>query len=480
MNVLFAIAPWSHEETLPKTMAARSFLNKKFSMTNSLNYPCGILYMCSTLRQAGHSPSFVDGYYHSEEQLLEKIAEHQAELVGVSCIQFGWEHSKRLMAKVRQRFPDVKIVVGGYYINFWRQNALEDCPDVDFAIVGEGEFAICELCEAIEGKRAFEDVDGLVWRKDGQIIKNRRRKPIADLDTIPFPDYTQIRFEDYSPAIGSYKALPSAMIFGSRGCANHCTFCLSDKNVRYRTGKNVVDEIEWLQEEYGVRHIQFFDETFTLKRDRALDFLDQLLRRGIRIPWTANARADTLDMELLRAMKRAGCWRIHVGGESAVQKNLDILRKGITPEQVRQAVHMIRKAGMEAYASFIIGIPGETYEEALQTIKFACELPLDYANFHNLTPCEGSEIDRHLERYGRIVGPRAFHQITFVPYTMTVEQVAELLTLAYKKFYIRPRFLAKKFLAQRSLEDVRRNLRGFLAYFRLKATDHYDAVVTTH
>jgi len=479
MNVIFTIAPWSHKETLPKSMAARSFLNRKFAMTNSLNYPCGILYMCATLREAGHSPRLVDGYHYTDEQIIDEIARDKAKLVGLSCIQFGWPHSKRLMAKIRKRLPDVKIAVGGYYINYWREKALEDCEDVDFAIVGEGEFAICKLCEALEGRGRLEDVDGLAWRKNGQIVKNRP-KPIADLDTIPFPDYSQIKFEDYSPAIGSYKALPSAMLFGSRGCANHCTFCLSDKNVRYRSAENVVDEIEWLQNEHGVRHVQFFDETFTLARDRALDFLGQLDKRDVRIPWTANARADTVDMELLRAMKKGGCWRIHVGGESAIQKNLDILRKGITPDQVRKSVGMIRKAGMEAYASFIIGIPGETYEEALETIRFACSLPLDYANFHNLTPCEGSEIDRHLDEHGRIVGPRAFHQITFVPHTMTVEEVGELLTLAHKKFYMRPKFLVKKFLAQRSLEDVRRNLRGFLAYSRLKAEDHYEAVVTTH
>ena len=461
MRVMIGIAPWSHKDTLPKTMAAKSFLNKRFAMTNSLNYPAGVLYMCATLREAGHTPRFVDGYFHSTEQILQKIEQFEPEVFGLSCIQFGWEGDKRLLARVRERFPSLKIMVGGYYPTHWEKRCLEESDDIDFVIVGEGEHAVVQLCEALEGKRDFDTVAGLVRRQNGKIVKNAVPAVIHDLDALPFPDYSQVNFWDYSPAIGSYKALPSAMMFGSRGCSNRCAFCMSNKYVRYRSPENIVEEILMLQGKYRVRHLQFFDETFTLERDRAFAILEQMLAAGIRISWTANARADTVDLDLLKAMRRAGCWRIHVGGESAVQKNLDAICKGITPAQIRSAVKMIKRAGLESYASFIIGIPGETREEALETIRFACELPLDFANFHNLTPAEGSPIDRDIEEHGRIVGPRSFHQITFVPHTMAVDDVAELLTIAYKKFYFRPRYLVKKFFAQRSLEDVRRNLRRY-------------------
>ncbi len=476
MRVMLAIGPWSHSDTLPKTMAARSVLNKKFSMTNSLNYPCGLMYISSVLKQAGHETTFIDGYYHDGDEILAEIGRWKPDLFGLSVIQFGWPNDQKLLQRIRQAYPGLPLVAGGYYPNHARKRMLEDCAELDFVVSGEGEPIAVELCQAMAGQMPFEDIKGLSWRKDGAIVQNPLRPVIEDLDAIPFPDYDLIEMDDYAPAIGSYKALPSAMIFGSRGCPTTCIFCLSRKQVRLRSAKNVVDEIEWLINEHGVRHLQFFDETFTQYRDRALEFIDELKSRGVEIPWTANARADTVDMELLQAMREAGCWRVHIGGESGVQKNLDMLKKGVTVEQIRDSVHLLKKAGMEAYASFIIGIPGETYEEAQETIRFACSLPLDYANFHNLTPCEGSWLDQHVGEYGAIVGPRAFHQITFVPHTMSVEQVAELLTLAYKRFYFRPKYLIKKFFAQRSLEDVRRNLRGFFAYSKLKAEDHYEAI----
>jgi len=476
MHVMLAIGPWSHNDTLPKTMAARSMLNRKFAMTNSLNYPCGMLYVGSSLKRAGHETSFIDGYYHDADEILDEIGRRQPDLVGLSVIQFGWANDQKLLQRVKERFPDLPTVVGGYYVNHAQARCLTECEAVDFAVFGDGEETAVELCEAIQGTVALSNVKGIAWRQNGEIVSNQPRPRIEDLDTIPFPDYGLIDLDDYAPAIGSYRALPSAMIFGSRGCPNHCTFCMSDKVVRLRTPSHIADEVEWLQSEHGVNHLQFFDETFTQYRDRAIELMDEFEKRGIRIQWTANARADTVDLELLRTMERTGCWRVHVGGESGVQKNLDMLKKGVTLQQIRDSVKLIRKAGMEAYASFIIGIPTETYDEALQTIEFARSLPLDYANFHNLTPCEGSEIDRHIDEYGAIVGPRAFHQITFVPHTMTVEQVAELITRAYKDFYFRPKYLVKKFFAQRSFEDIRRNLRGFLAYSKLKPEHHYEAL----
>ncbi|MBM4087307.1 MAG: hypothetical protein FJ272_21155, partial [Planctomycetes bacterium] len=251
MNVLFTIAPWSHTQTLPKTMARKSFLNKKFAMTNSLNYPAGLLYICATLKQAGHTTLYVDGYYNTKEQILGRIEEFKPTWVGVSCIHFSWENTKPFLTEMRQRFPGLKIVIGGYFPSAVKKQCLEECPAVDCAVVGEGEYRSVQLCEALEGKRKMEDVDGLVWRKNGQIVENELKGVIMDLDSIPFPDYDQINFWDYSPAIGSYKALPSAMIFSSRGCKGRCAFCLSNKVVRYRSPDNLIAEITLLRTKYG-------------------------------------------------------------------------------------------------------------------------------------------------------------------------------------------------------------------------------------
>ena len=189
----------------------------------------------------------------------------------------------------------------------------------------------------------------------------------------------------------------------SRGCKARCIYCFQmkgERRVRFRGVENVMQEIEELVNVHGFREIRFLDETFTADRERAMEICRQIKERKLKFSFYVSSRVNTVDLELLREMKKAGCWAILYGAESGVQKNLNTMKKGIKLDQTRAAVKAAKKAGLKVYTPFIIGIPGETYEEALQTIDFAIELDPHYANFHSMTPFPGTELYENIDEYG--------------------------------------------------------------------------------
>ena len=478
MRVTLAIAPWSHSETYPPSQGRSSVLSGKFGMLGGATPPLSLLYISSNLKAHGaHETRFVDGFFVKGDAWYEAALSPAPALVGLWCSQFSWERTKAAARELKARGgPSLRVVVGGTFVTASEGTVLED-PDadgVDFLVQGEGEDAMVELVQALEGRRGLDDILGLTWRGDGgEVVSNPIRPWREDLDSLPFPDYGLLDLADYAPAIGSYKCLPSVNMMTVRGCAGDCAFCHAANSLRERSLTSVIQEIKWLQRQHGVRHLLFFDETFTYFRERVVEFCRLLNEERIRISWTCNSRVDTVDPELVAIMRGAGCWRLQFGAESGVQKQLDTLGKGVTPDDIRRAMEMTKAGGLDVFASFILGIPGETYEEGLQTLRFARSLPLDYCNFLNFMPLAGTPFWKELGRHGTLSGPTAFHLMSFVPHTMTREQLADLMARGPREFYFRPSYLVKRFLAQRSLEDVKRNVRGFFAFIRSDAQKDY-------
>jgi radical SAM superfamily enzyme YgiQ (UPF0313 family) len=199
----------------------------------------------------------------------------------------------------------------------------------------------------------------------------------------------------------------------------------------------------------------------------------EIKRRKLDFTWFASACVNQVDGPLLRAFKEAGCWAILLGAESGVQKNLNAIRKGTTVEQIRAAVRAAKDAGLRVFTPFLVGIPGETYAEALRTIEFACELDPDAANFHCLTPFPGSELHDQVERYGTLstdLRDYTYQGAAFVPYTMTREEITRLRQIAFRRFYGRPRFLLRRLLGLRSASDLRAAWTGVRSLLALMLT----------
>ena len=227
-------------------------------------------------------------------------------------------------------------------------------------------------------------ISGLLWKdRDGKIRSNKGISMITNLDSLPFPARDLINISDYCPSIGYYKKLPNITIVGSRGCPYKCTFCHTTNDygnkLRMRSPKNVADEIEECVKKYGAKDVIFWDNVLTINKKFITELCHEILSRKLNITWCGATRADLVDYETLKLMKKAGCWRLLFGLESSVQKNLNILEKNTSIEKVKQGLTACDKAGIESFCTFIFGLPGETYEEAVvreikEAANFLCKV----------------------------------------------------------------------------------------------------------
>lgn len=471
MQVLLTIAPWSYRSVHPGKMGLNSLLNRLVGTVGGASEPLGLLYLAAALRDREHVVRLADGALLSGSAIVDQVRSWQPDLVGVSSMKHSWAATQQLVYRIRGACPATTIVLGGPQATCWQEACLEDCPEIDVAVVGEGEATLLELCARLEAGEDPAPVHGLIWRNGGRIEVNPPRDPVANLDEVLYPAHDLVDIGRYRPSVGFYKTLPSMNVVTSRGCAFHCTFCVSSHPLRLRSVGNILDELERMVRVHGARHVTFYDEGITSSRDRVTELCRGMMDRGLGLSWCANARVDQVDDEILDSMRAAGCWKLLYGLESGVQKNLDTIRKGITPQQSSDAIRRTRRAGIETFGTFMFGIPGETFDEGLQTIDFACGLGLDYAAFLNLVPYKGSYIYQNLPRYGRLTGHWSTNLISFVPHSMAIEQMARLNAEAARRFYGRPSYLLGRFLAMRSRDDVKRNLRGFLAFNRLSESD---------
>ncbi|MBN1259936.1 MAG: radical SAM protein [Anaerolineae bacterium] len=239
-------------------------------------------------------------------------------------------------------------------------------------------------------KTGLARIKGLVWRKEGQVMVNADRGFIKDLDDLPLPRHELLPLSKYrAPLVGG----PYAFVVSSRGCPAACRFCIKHvsygSSVRYRSPEHVLEEIQDLVD-LGIRKIHMYTDLFTVSRDQVLGICEGILERQLPVKWTCNSRVDYVDEEMLHMMRRAGCWMISWGIESADPQMLKRMRKGITPEKVARALRWAKQAGIMNWGYFIIGLPGETEESIRKTIDFSKRLPLDLVLFHIAAPHPGT------------------------------------------------------------------------------------------
>lgn len=416
----------------------------------------GMQYVAAALRRAGHEILFLEGYFYSNEEMLRRVMEFRAEAAGLYVISILWDNAKPFIEAFRQACPGGLTFIGGHGASAMPQALMKDCPALDAVVVGEGEYTTTELIEEFSrGSRDFGGIEGLVWRGvDGGIVTNPPRPVIEDLDALPFPAVELSEMERYSPSFEQVSTVPVVQMLASRGCTGGCLYCykMYGRRIRLRDPKLVVDEMEKYVREYGAKEIKFWDEHFTYSHPHTYAICDEIARRGLKVRWWCSCRADAVDPRILRAMARAGCWCINFGVESGVQKNLDTLLKREKVERIRLAVRMAHAAGIKTHTTYIFGIPGETYEEGLETIRFAISLGSFTVEFFPITPFPGTPLYKGVEKglFGRMSDRLAdqgmlLEDPCFVPFTMSAEQITSLRRQAYTKYFLRPSFLLYRF-----------------------------------
>ena len=406
--------------------------------------------------------------------LLAKDA-HEPEIIGITATTptFG---SARLVAEiVKERFRDALIVIGGVHVTSLPEQTLKE-KYFDVGILGEGEYTFLELVEKFKqkGRDCFGEIKGLAYRVDSKVIINERRPFIHNLDELPFPARHLLpSLSAYRPTPASYKRLPVGVLMSSRGCPYQCSFC--DRSVfgtkyRMRSVDNILDEMEELIHRYGAREIRFFDDTITVNKKKLFELVDKIKERKISIPWTAQSRVDAITPEVLKKLKEGGCWQLLIGIESADDKMLTIMNKGVTAVQNAKAVELMNKYRMGIRADFLVGVPGETKESLSKTLHFALTHNLDYAYFNKFVPFPGIELTHILEENGYKFDLTRGSSILdieskdiYIPDTLTESEYRSFLKKVHKRFYLRPFYILRRLLSIKTLDQLWGHLKGFFA-----------------
>ena len=460
MNVVFISPPERHsiENSLPEQIDQGGGV-----------YPrLGLLYVASYFERAtGLKTDFVDApaLRMDYARLEEEIRRRPIDVAGISVLTFNLIDACKAASLVKKHHPKARIVFGGHHANYYPAESVR-LPEVDYVITGDGEVSFTLLVEAIDrGEKPGEldAIPGLSWSDGREAHVSSRRGDAGDLNGLPFPARHLINLRNYNSLIGMRDV--TATIQSSRGCPFACTFCdIRRTAFRYREPANVVDEVQSLLEQ-GIDDFFFVDDTITIRKKRVHEICREIGRRGLKVNFKISSRVDCITEDLLRDLRRAGCYRIHYGVESASQRSLDYMEKGITPDEVREVFRQTRKAGIGTYAYMMIGIPGETREEMEATFDFAVELDPDYCQFSICTPYPKTALYERMLRDGIVPydywqdfaeRPREGFRVKFWNPDFSEEELREIQQWGHRKFYGRPRFVLRELSRVRSLVDLKR------------------------
>lgn len=378
-----------------------SLISPKWNQMRTSYPPLGLGYLAACLEREGHEVRIHDFGLRPEVPVAQEVEEVVAfgpDLVGMTSMTTS-HHSLEEAAPLLKERLGVPIVVGGPHATTLPQETLRN-PQFDYLVYGEGEETLLDLVRALEAEgKGLDAIPGLYYKRDGEVRANPSRPLIRDLDALPFPARHLYAWEAYG--LRTPDGQPMMTVLTSRGCPYHCSFCFKEifgRTYRRRSPQNVVAELKEIVDRYGVRHIYFIDDLFTLDARRLQAMMEAFLQEGLDIRWQCLARVDRVTPDLLRLMYRAGCREIHYGIESGNPEILAATAKHIRLEQVRQAVEWTEAAGIASKGYFMLGLPGDTEETMEQTIAFAESLPLTEAMFSIATPFPGTRLWQELVR----------------------------------------------------------------------------------
>jgi radical SAM superfamily enzyme YgiQ (UPF0313 family) len=360
-----------------------------------------LAYLAAALEQAGIQVKIMDYvvYPYRRDALRSVLKEFKPHAAGATAVSMTFDYARQILSDVKSIDPEILTIMGGPHVTFCAQETLEMFAELDVIVIGEGEETLVELLRAVEGARNFDMVCGIAYRVDSEVTTTAKRNVIKNLDALPLPARHLL-------PLSRYRALGMPMsTTTSRGCPYKCIFCAGRKmggaRIRYHSAERVATELQYLAN-LKFHQINIADDLFTANQNHCFAICDEILKRDLNIRWTTFARVDTVSEALLSKMKAAGCTAVSFGIESANPDILKTIKKDISIQQVINAVRMCRRVGIHPYASFILGLPGETPETIKETVAFAAKLRqagLAYG-FHILVPFPGTEVRERSDQLG--------------------------------------------------------------------------------
>ena len=442
------------------------------------NPPLGLLYLASSIKRfTEHDVEVLDAQplKYTYAQLESYFKEKPYDIVGITALTFTLVDVRKTAKLIKKLIPHSKVIIGGWHTHIFPDETMQ-WEEVDLALMGEAEFSFVELLKNLNDKSSYHKITGLAYKDDqGRLIKNRF-SPIADLDALSFPDREILRVDNYG-SILSHERIATTMI-SSRGCPYSCAFCDRPfspigSHLRMRSPKNIVDEIQSCLG-LGIKQFLFYDDTFTVNKNRVLGICEEILNRKINIEWVIRSRIDTVDENILRMLKKAGCGVIHYGVESGSDRILKEIKKGFTTRQVRDIFSLTKKVGIETLAYFMIGLPGENLTDIQNTYDLAKGLRPDYAHFTVFSPYPATELYARGLQEGIIKNdvwrefarnPDEHFKVPVWEKNFSRQQLYGILVKLYKDFYLRPSYFVNRLKKIKSGHDFFKKTKAGLSVF---------------
>jgi anaerobic magnesium-protoporphyrin IX monomethyl ester cyclase len=366
--------------------------------------PLGIAYVAAYCEREGHQVQIYDELPDNHRSLTDTVRAFKPDIVGVSCMTATYSKACQYAEEIKAVTPSTPVVFGGVHPTVATEDTLKN-EFVDFVICGEGEETFSEFVQKYGDEKSYNEITGLAFKKGGEIFINPRRPLIKELNSLPMPARHLFPMDYYAqrwnwPRGYWYK---TANMMSSRGCPYDCNFCGSKsmfgRSFRGFSPQKTVDEIELLVKKYGFECISFSDDTFAINKKRAIEICHEIKRRKIKAVYRFQLRANTCDEDLIKDLKDAGCIHIDIGAESGSDMILKQMKKGITVQQIRNAIATIKKYDIHTGVTFIIGSPDETMEDIEATRSLAKDIEADYTQFFIMTPYPGTELFDYAKEY---------------------------------------------------------------------------------
>jgi radical SAM superfamily enzyme YgiQ (UPF0313 family) len=432
--------------------------------------PQGICQLAGVIRDFGEEVYLIDALVEnlSEDDTFNKIISLNPDFVGFSATTMQILHAYRCARLIKEHDQNINVWIGGAHISACPEETMDRFKEFDLGVLNEGEMTVKELLRHYkDGASSLDNINGIIYRNNGKLVKTNPRAFINDLDSLPLPAWDllpDLRY-NYRQSVARIDRLPAASLTTSRGCPCKCIFCARNvygRSYRGHSAEYVLRMIDFLVERYGVRSVSFEDENFTVNKQRIIDICEALICKKYDLKWSCAARVDMIQEENLKLMKKAGCTSISFGIESGSQQVLDLLGKNLKLEVINRGIAMTEKMGIRARGYFIIGHPTETLETIEETNDLIKKLPFSEVQVSFMTPFPGTELYDTASKYGTFNNEWTKLNIwtpNFIPHGLAKDVLMVRQKQIMREFYFKPRTIMKFLLRMM-------NLRYFSKYFR--------------
>ena len=450
--------------------------------SGTLYFPMWLAYAVGVLEKAGHEVDFIDapadGY--DLEYVIERTRKLDPVLIVADTSTPSIYNDVSVAGKLKDLCTSAFTILVGTHVSALPEETLNIDGNIDAVAVHEYDHTLLDLADTLAKKGSLSEVLGISFRENGNITHNPRRPYMEDLDELPFVSKVYEKFLNIENYFNPNALFPMVTITTSRGCPFKCTFCvypqtLMGRGYRLRSVENVVDEIEYITKNYPQAKAIFFeDDTLTVNKKRCIELSESLIRRGIKISWTANARVG-LDLETMKKMKEAGCRSFCVGFESGNQDILDNMRKSSKIDLMFDFMNNARKADILVHGCFLAGLPGETKDTMKQTLDLAKQLKPDTVQFYPVMVYPGTEAYDWYKSKGLLITddfskwitPSGLHNTVVKTEHLSPGDMVKFCDDARREFYLRPSYILYK-IKQMLLhpEEIKRTLKSLRTFIK--------------